>query len=362
MLPNAPSFAFLGALTETLDQVVFAFGTDTPRVIYLNPAFEAVFGQKRETFDPCSLPGSVHAEDREYVNEAYQDLLAGHARQRMEFRVLLPDGSERWLGVKPLLIEENGTRAIAGLAEDITDFKHYSDVELKYSHKKNTIIHILSHDLAGPLGTIQSLSSLVATRVKEYKDEALNNMVGVITQISRDSQRMIRDFLDQEHTESAETALIKGRVNLVVRLGQIIEQYQVSQQNNTTQLTLSSSQPAVYASVDDVKFFQAVNNLISNAVKFTPDDGTISIRVDDQEEKGTVLITIRDNGIGIPKKYHAGLFDKFTKARRPGLRQEPTTGLGMSIIKTIVEWHGGKIWFESEENQGTTFFVEVSRE
>ncbi len=108
--------------------------------------------------------------------------------------MLLPDGPERWLRVKPLLVEENGTRAIAGLAEDITDFKHYSDVELKFSHKKNGIIQVLSHDLAGPLGTIQSLSSLVATRVREYKDEALNNVVNLITQTSKGSLRLIRDF------------------------------------------------------------------------------------------------------------------------------------------------------------------------
>ncbi len=359
---NASSYAFLGALTETIGQIVFAFDVDEARFIYLNPAFEAVFKRSRQTLDPCSLSRSVHAEDRDYVREAYGDLLEGQPRKPMEFRVRLPDGSERWLRVKPLLVEENGTRAIAGLAEDITDFKHYSDVELKFSHKKNTIIHILSHDLAGPLGTIQSLASLVATRVRAYKDEALDNMVGLITQTSRDSQRLIRDFLDQEYMESADTALIKGRVNLVERLGQIVAQYQATQQNSTIGFTLSSSDPSVYASVDDVKFFQALNNLISNAVKFTPDEGAVSVRVDDQEVQGTVLVTIRDSGIGIPKKYHACLFDKFTKARRPGLRQEPTTGLGMSIIKTIIEWHQGKIWFDSEEGQGTTFFVEIPRE
>jgi hypothetical protein len=78
--------------------------------------------------------------------------------------------------------------------------------------------------------------------------------------------------------------------------------------------------------VDDVKFMQVITNLLSNSTKFTPDNGEISIRVDDHEEAGTVLITIRDNGIGIPEKYHAALFDKFTKARRPGLRQEPPPG------------------------------------
>jgi two-component system sensor histidine kinase VicK len=361
MHPNAPSFAFLGALTETIDQVVFAFGTETPRVLYLNPAFEAVFAQKRETLDPGSLLGSVHAEDQEYVSEAYQDLLAGHARQRMEFRVLLPDGSERWLRVKSLLIEENGTRAIAGLAEDITESKHSSAVELKYCHKKNAIIQMLSHELAGPLGTIQALSSLLANRVKGYRDESLTNVVGVITETSRDGLRLIRDFLRQEFLESSGTALVKSRVNLTERLGHIIEQYQIAGQNTARRFCLSSSSPSVYADVDEIKFFQVITNLVSNAIKFTPDDGTISICVDERAAPGKVRITIRDNGIGIPRQYHTALFDKFTKAGRPGLRQEPTTGLGLSIVKTIIEWHRGSIWFESEENEGTAFHVEVPK-
>ncbi|CAA9334877.1 MAG: Phosphate regulon sensor protein PhoR (SphS) [uncultured Cytophagales bacterium] len=362
MQPTAPAFAFLGALTESIDQVVFAYGIEAARFIYLNPAFEAVFKRNRETLDLPALAGSLHAEDREYVAEAYEDLLGGQPRKPLEFRVLLPGGAERWLRVKPLLVEENGVRAIAGLAEDITDFKHYSEVELKFSHKKNAIIQMLSHDLAGPLGTIQSLSSLVTTRVRAYKDEPLSNVVGLITETSRSGLRLIKDFLEQEFLESAATALIKNRVNLVEKLTLLVEQYQVTVQNSPRQFTLSSSDPSVYANVDEVKFIQVVTNLVSNAVKFTPDDGEISIRVDDQEEAGTVRVTVRDNGIGIPEKYHAALFDKFTKARRPGLRQEPSTGLGMSIIKTVVEWHGGKIWFESEENQGTTFFVEIPRE
>lgn len=110
-----------------------------------------------------------------------------------------------------------------------------------------------------------------------------------------------------------------------------------------------------------MKFIQVITNLVSNAIKFTQDDGTISIHVEDKEDTGTLLITIEDNGIGIPDKYHASLFDKFTKARRPGLRKEPTIGLGMSIIKTIIEWHNGKIWFESEENKGTTFYLEIPK-
>ncbi len=66
--------------------------------------------------------------------------------------------------------------------------------------------------------------------------------------------------------------------------------------------------------------------------------------------------------MGIPQPLQAGLFEKFTKACRPGLKGEKSTGLGMSIIKTIVEWHGGKIWLESKEGEGSTFFIQIPKE
>src|SRR5207253_7910739 len=110
---------------------------------------------------------------------------------------------------------------------------------------------------------------------------------------------------------------------------------------------------------DDTKFMQVINNLISNAIKFTPDGGEITVSLEEKEE--TVLITVADTGIGIPEKFHATLFDKFSAARRPGIKGEPSVGLGMSIIKMIVEWHQGHIWFDSQENKGTTFYIEIPK-
>lgn len=280
----------------------------------------------------------------------------------MEFRILLPDKKERWLRVKPFLLQEDGKKVITGVADDITDVKQYTEVEQKYSNKKNAIIQMLSHDLAGPLGTIKSLSSLVATRVKPFKDENLNHVIDLITQTSKGSLRLIQDFLNQEFLESAEAAIIKDRVNIVEKLREVVEQYQNSQQNSSITFNLFSSDPSIYVEIDEVKFIQVITNLISNSIKFTPDNGTITVRIEEKEDadgRGTLLISVEDNGVGIPEKYHATLFDKFTKARRPGLKNEPSIGLGMSIIKTIVEWHNGRIWFESEENKGTTFYVEI---
>ena len=147
---------------------------------------------------------------------------------------------------------------------------------------------------------------------------------------------------------------------MVSNLKEILEEYKASEDSINKNFTLKSSDEKIYMMVDDIKFRQVLNNLISNALKFTPDGGNITVGIEDQED--TVLFTVVDNGIGIPDKYKDTLFEKFTKARRRGLKGEPSTGLGMSIIKTIVDWHGGKIWFESEENHGTSFYIELPKE
>ena len=98
-------------------------------------------------------------------------------------------------------------------------------------------------------------------------------------------------------------------------------------------------------------------NLVSNALKFTPDAGYVSVVV--EPAPGSVRIHVRDNGVGIPLDLQSLLFEPFTKARRPGLRGEPTTGLGLVLCKTIVEWHHGTIEVVSIEGEGTTFTVEI---
>ena len=175
--------------------------------------------------------------------------------------------------------------------------------------------------------------------------------------------QLIQDFMKQEFLESINIELIKRRVDLVQTIRESIEEYQLTEEKTGKTFRFRTSSEPIYMYLDDYKFMQAINNLISNAIKFTPDGGEIVVDVEDKEKEKekAVLITIADTGIGIPEKYHATLFEKFTRARRTGIKGEPSVGLGMSIVKTIVEWHQGKIWFQSQENKGTTFYLEVPK-
>jgi two-component system sensor histidine kinase VicK len=348
------------ALAERTNQVIFVYSPDTRRLEYLNAAFGQIWPSAPADFraNPGGLLAQVHPDDQDYLWDAFRQALQGEPTKNVEFRLRLPDGSDRWLCVSPFLLQQpDGQPCIAGFASDITGGKHYNDVLKKYAAKKNSVLEILSHDLAGPLGTIQGLTTVVGKRIRQYDDPELSELVDLISRMAKRNIHLIRDFVKQEFLESSSVEVVKLRVDLVAKTREVIEQYQSAGLDIAKEFRLEVSADKIYVEIDEVKFMQVVNNLISNAIKFTHEDGIITTRI--RQEDDHVVLSVTDNGIGIPDHLHAGLFDKFTKARRPGLRGEESVGLGMSIIKTIVTWHAGEIWFESRENEGSTFFIRL---
>lgn len=200
----------------------------------------------------------------------------------------------------------------------------------------------------------------MARKLEGHEHPELDKMVKMIEETSERSIRLIREFVKMEFLQSQHAELVKKRVDIVKELREIVEQYKNSENEISKEIHFHISSEQIFVALDVYKFSQVINNLISNALKFTENEGIIKLSIQDKQEK--VLIKVADNGIGIPAKYHENLFDKFNKARRPGLRGEPSVGLGMSIIKTIIDWHGGKIWFDSEEGRGSTFYIELLKE
>ena len=351
---------FLEALTERSTQVVFAFEIATNRFIFLNPAFEKLWqiSPERVIGNPASLLETIHLQDQQHVQEVYQEFLDGVTSRQLEFRIIPAENQpEKWVCVTPFLLEAE--QVIVGYAEDITAQKQYNDVLKKFSDKKNSVLNILSHDLAGPLGMIGNLASMLESDLKTHENKEVHRILQLIERTSRHGTKMLQEFLNQEFLESSQVELIKRRVNLVQKLKDCMLEYQQNQQMTGKTFFYRTTADTIFLELDDNKFMQVINNLISNAIKFTPDGGEITVALEENDE--AVLVKVADTGVGIPEKHHDLLFEKFTPARRPGIKGEPSVGLGMSIIKTIVEWHHGKIWFESQVNKGTTFYIEVPK-
>jgi two-component system sensor histidine kinase VicK len=226
-----------------------------------------------------------------------------------------------------------------------------------YSTHKNAMLEMLAHDLGGPLGIVQQLAVRLEKKIRQAGQEELAHQASLIHRTVSESIHLIHDLIEQEYLESSQTPFTFQRVELIEQLKALLGGYQRLDQDGHKHFALQSSAPSVFVEIDQTKFLQAIQNLVTNANKFTPDGGHITVQV--AEHAGRVLLSVKDDGIGIPADLQPHLFERFTKARRPGLKGEKTVGLGLSIVKRTVELHQGKIWVESKESEGTTFFIDI---
>lgn len=336
----------------------FAFDLSANDFIYMNKALQRFLSALSIPVSFNNLLNVVHHEDRSFVVEKFRGLKPGYFYKDIKFRILLTGQKQLWVRLNLYLSTDQLTPILTGYFEDISAYMGELSRLNEYADRKAAVMNIIAHDLAGPLGNIQMFSDFIADKVVGLQDQELHDLATTISQISKQSISLIRDYVDGEFMNSIKGELALFKIDIVEALQNVIREHQQSKQNRELTFNFTASINELFAAVDKPKLIQAVNNILSNAAKFTPDGGEITIDI--TKKANTVLIAIKDTGIGIPKKYHANLFDRFNTARRPGLKGQPSVGLGMFIVKTIIDWHKGKLWFNSEENFGTTFYIELN--
>ncbi|MFD1467559.1 sensor histidine kinase [Hymenobacter caeli] len=348
-------------LAEGNPLLFFAYSVSEAKVLYVNETYEQLFAPARRATIDADLPGLLHripGDDRAYALACLKQLATGAMHDDLLLRMQpSPDASSQWLRVLARrTVASDGQVLLCGTVQDVTVEQEYTRNADKFMAKKNTTLEILSHDLAGPFNMMEQMAGYFQEKTEALRDPQLEKLVRVMRDTCRDSVNLIRDFVDVEFAESASVQLKRRRVNLTTSLRQVMDTYQQAEHLVAKHFSFSSP-PDVYVELDNNKFLQVVNNLVSNAIKFTREDGHIAVAL--EQHPRHVLVTVADDGVGIPEKLQPALFDRFTEARRPGLRGEKTTGLGMSIIRALVQLHQGTIRFESQENVGTTFYIQL---
>ena len=345
------------ALIENSPNPTFAYELSTGKWAYANPSFYQLTHSPPGELDTEALLSLIHPDDENYLKGIYQDFQRGTVKQEVEFRIKTKTVQDFWVRLTPFLIDVGDERLLTGIITDINSEINNIHTYIKYANKKNSTLNMLAHDLMGPLAIAKTLSE----RLNEGLTEpGLKDQVETIAKITKQSIDMIRDLVNREFLETAGVDLVKKRIDIVRKLKEYVEECQKSESVTRRSFYFSTTEDTLYVNMDESKFIQAINNLITNALKFTYDNGIITVGI--QNLKESVLFTFSDNGVGIPEHLQPRIFDKFTDARRNGLQGEPTVGLGLSIVKTIIEWHGGRIWVKSKENEGSTFFIEIPRD
>lgn len=220
---------------------------------------------------------------------------------------------------------------------------------LEQSQEENTkIMHIVAHDLRSPISSITSLANLMLDETPQ--PEELKMMLAMIKTSGENSLTLVNDIL-QSNPHAIE--LVKELVDLKSMLQYCVDLLFFKAEAKAQQILLDAEQLTVL--INGHKMWRVLSNLIANAIKFSPAGATIEVKM--KKETGLVIISVQDHGIGIPDDMKDKLFDIFGETKRYGTAGEQPFGLGLAISKQIVKAHNGEIWFESNEGEGTTFFV-----
>lgn len=354
---------FLQQLAARSNDLTFVYDYHSNAFIYLSDSAKAFFDIAVEEIlrNPAVLAGLLQIEDRPYVMDKIEKLSNGMPYVDAEFRLFMPDQSLKWVRAKVYTLFNAGSKGthLAGIVEDITKRKEHEISLYTIKEQKDTVLQILGHDLRGPLNTISLAIELINQKISEDSRLQARKLLDIISSTCKHSLNLISEMLSLEYLETQKVHFKKVRFDIVDRICNQIEIYQLMG-NNDKQFILTTSEQKVYATLDLTRFMLITENLLSNAYKFTKADGRIEVTI--REEEKTILISVADNGMGIPEKLKPYIFDKFTKARRRGHQGEKPVGLGMHIVRMMVEQLEGKIWFESREGTGTTFFVELPKE
>lgn len=225
---------------------------------------------------------------------------------------------------------------------------------LEQSQADNTrMLKVVAHDLRNPIGAMTSIADLMLSDGHHSDNDRM--MLDLLKSSGESSLGLVNELLLM-HTRSEE--LSKEPVDMQQLLKYCVELLHFKAQEKMQQLYLKAAH--IIIPVNREKIWRVISNLITNAIKFSPNGSHISVLLEAKASK--VQIRVEDQGIGIPEDVKDKIFDMFTSARRTGTAGERSFGLGLSISRQIVEAHGGSIWYESIPGNGSVFFVELPRE
>lgn len=222
--------------------------------------------------------------------------------------------------------------------------------------EKDHILKVIAHDLRNPISAINALSKLL--KDDPTLDKEQNECLDLISTAGVESLELIDAIMQMEDSQQSSVINRKLR-NMNEMVFSCVSQLKPLAASKNQNIIIRQSASPQMALIDTDKIQRVVKNLLSNAIKFSHKGSTISVRVTGNEKN--IIISICDNGIGIPEWFQDKVFEPFTEARRKGTDDEKTFGLGLSICKQFIEAHGGKIWFKSKENEGSSFYIKLLR-
>jgi signal transduction histidine kinase/DNA-binding response OmpR family regulator len=321
------------------------------------------------TYEDCTA--SIHEADRARVRAALDESLARQTPYDVEYRVTWPNGEIHWLMVRGRADYDSTGKPtrMAGVTLDVTEDKRLHDKlvesqaelasqaeQLRAADRlKDQFLATLAHELRNPLAPIRTGLSLVC----DAQDPAVaHKALGVMQRQVRHMVRLIDDLLDVARIKQGKLELKLERIPLASAIEEAIEASMPAVQHGGHTLCTRLTEDVLFVDADRTRLAQVIGNLLNNASKYTPNGGQIELSV--RRDGESVLIEVKDNGLGVPSNCLDDVFQMFNQVDQSLDRAQGGLGIGLALVRTLVEMHGGKVQAESAGlNRGSTFTVRL---
>ena len=332
---------------------------------------EEVFGVEPGTYNDSAemWPNLVHPDDLPALDKAVADSLRDASEFAAEFRILRPDGKQRWISARATVVRDGHGQPnrMVGINIDVTEQKQAEEQvrilnaslesrvaertrELSNANKElESFSYSVSHDLRAPLRTIDGFSLALLEDCGSKLDEVC---AGHLQRIRTAAQRMgalIDDLLNLSRVTRASLNLQNFDLSAIA--ADVAKELQVSQPERQVAWKI---QPALLAAGDSQLLRVAIENLLNNAWKFTSKRSDSLIEFGAAQKNGETAFFVKDNGAGFDPAYADRLFGAFQRLH--GAAEFPGTGVGLATVQRVIHRHGGRIWAESSLDHGATFF------
>ncbi len=321
------------------------------RIILFNSVAEKLAGWEFERVQDRNIDELFHVVD-ERTREKNQSpvdkvLKSSKTELSTDSEVLVAmDGTERPISTRAAPIR-NIDGSMAGIVMVFHDVSREREVE----RMKRDFISSVSHELRTPLTSIKAYTETIL-HDSDMPEPTKRQFLGIIDEESNRLANLIEGLLELSRIESGSVKLLREPVDVAAVTERILDALRPLSDKKNIRLKADIDDGLPNLQADGSKIESAVTNLVNNAIKFTPQDGEISILV--RQRSDQMVIRVSDTGMGIPKEDLPKIFDRFYRVHHSG-RLIHGTGLGLAIVKKIVTMHGGRIEVESKLNQGTTF-------
>lgn len=377
-------------IADNIEEVFWIANADFSAMLYVSPVFGRIWGR------PCESPtiedflAGIHAEERSAVETTWRAAAAARTDWSREFRIVRPDGATRWVWARAVLVRGEDERPVgyAGVTEDVTERRQAEEslrelnqqleervqertAELAEANRKlvernaaveranqmkSRFLARVSHEFRTPLNAIVGYSDLLREEAGGPLGEVYRRFVRNIQEGAQHLTELVNDLMDLSRIEAGRIELSPEAVDVAAALRDVLSV--ITPLAQAKSIRLENRVPDGTAVVADrVRLKQILYNLVSNAVKFTPEEGRVWVET--QPGGDALTIIVGDTGIGIPAAEREAIFDEFHQvAPAPG-HAAAGAGLGLAITRKLAELHGGSIHVESETGKGSTFFVSL---